>query len=185
MKKPFLMALAFVTIAFSTLSFTLNDGDQSNPGEISWHAWNNRYDAQGSFGSWKFTDVSIPDGNLEKGEFTIEIDMNSISEKSERLVGHLKNADFFDVDNHPTATIAVKNIVKAKGGSYSGTATVSVLHTTADTELTFKVLQEEPFMVEGTTVIKRDQFGIGNPLDKFSHIVNDVEIAFKATIPMN
>lgn len=46
-------------------------------------------------------------GTVKSGTFTI--DMNSIkdADNSERLEGHLKNSDFFDVANHPNATFNV------------------------------------------------------------------------------
>ncbi len=47
--------------------------------------------------------LTVNDGTIESGTFLI--DMNSIkeSEGSKRLEGHLKSADFFDVEKHPSA----------------------------------------------------------------------------------
>ena len=41
-------------------------------------------------------------------EFTI--DMNSTWSDNDRLTGHLKNADFFDVPSHPTTTFTITGI---------------------------------------------------------------------------
>jgi polyisoprenoid-binding protein YceI len=46
---------------------------------------------------------------------TLTIRMDSITSDSERLTGHLKSADFFDVATHPTATFASTGIVAAPG----------------------------------------------------------------------
>ena len=56
---------------------------------------------------------SVKDGMIESGEF--EIDMNSITvldipaedEGNAKLVGHLKDADFFDVATYPNASFSV------------------------------------------------------------------------------
>jgi polyisoprenoid-binding protein YceI len=52
--------------------------------------------------------VSAADGKVTAGE--VKIDMNSIWSDNDRLTGHLKNADFFDVPNHPTTTFTVTSI---------------------------------------------------------------------------
>ena len=60
-------------------------------------------------------------GRITGGEFIL--DMNTIkcvdiedAGKNANLVGHLKNADFFDVANHPTAKLVVKKIGAIKDG---------------------------------------------------------------------
>lgn len=70
-------------------------------------------------------DVKIQSGTVEidknnelaGGEITI--DMTSLKNKdvenpkfSEKLDGHLKSSDFFDVENHPTAIFTIKHIKK-------------------------------------------------------------------------
>ncbi|RMG57023.1 MAG: YceI family protein [Bacteroidetes bacterium] len=64
------------------------------------------------------------DGQLAGG--TIAIDMNSIvnldlddPKKNADLVGHLQSPDFFDVANHPTATLEITSVTPVKGSTYS------------------------------------------------------------------
>lgn len=51
----------------------------------------------------------VADGKLV-GSPEFKIDMNSTWSDNDRLTGHLKNADFFDVPNHPTTTFTVTAI---------------------------------------------------------------------------
>lgn len=69
-------------------------------------------------------------GNVVGGSFVI--DMKSITNddlpeegdyNKEKLIGHLHSADFFDVENHPTATFTITKIEAATEGE--GTHTVS------------------------------------------------------------
>ncbi len=55
----------------------------------------------------------------------VEIDMKSIWSDNERLTGHLKNEDFFEVETYPTSTFVCKT-VKKEGDQYtiSGTLTM-------------------------------------------------------------
>lgn len=57
------------------------------------------------------------EGEIQSGSF--EIDMNSIkeSEGSARLEGHLKSADFFDVEKFPTASFEVTGLETKDGNS--------------------------------------------------------------------
>ncbi len=60
--------------------------------------------------------LAVKGGQITGGNFTIN--MNSITntdlpqEKQGDLVGHLKNADFFDVAKYPTAKFAITNVTK-------------------------------------------------------------------------
>ena len=72
--------------------------------------------------------VSLEDGNLVGGSFTI--DMNSIicedltdEEYNAKLVGHLKNDDFFNTEEFPTARFAITG-VRAEANEEKGTSHV-------------------------------------------------------------
>lgn len=49
------------------------------------------------------------------GPHTIEIDMNSVWSDAEKLTGHLKSPDFFDVEKFPTATFNLTSAEPAEG----------------------------------------------------------------------
>jgi len=50
--------------------------------------------------------VRSPDGTLEKATVSLEINVDSLYSDDERLTGHLKSPDFFDVAKFPKATFA-------------------------------------------------------------------------------
>ena len=62
--------------------------------------------------------VTVSGGQLTGGSFTV--DMSSIvptkdatfneENTPEKLVGHLNSADFFDIENNPSATLAIKSV---------------------------------------------------------------------------
>lgn len=64
------------------------------------------------------------DGDAVKSG-TFEVDMNSLTVKdlegeyNAKLVGHLKNDDFFAVDKFPKATLVIKEAKKEANGSYT------------------------------------------------------------------
>ena len=63
--------------------------------------------------------VSIADGTPEGSSIEVVIDTTSIWSDNERLTGHLKSADFFDVENHPTATFESIAIAATDNGTYT------------------------------------------------------------------
>ncbi|MAN58464.1 MAG: lipid-binding protein [Flavobacteriaceae bacterium] len=90
-------------------------------------------------GSHKGT-INLKDGhfemdgdNLVGGEFTV--DMTSIKvtdlsgEDKQKLEGHLRSDDFFGVDNHPTASLNIKNATR-EGNVYNVNAQLTIKDTT-------------------------------------------------------
>jgi len=76
----------------------------------------------GSFG--KFTGkIDLSDGKVEGSLVSVEIDTTSLTSDDEKLTGHLKSPDFFDVAKFATATF-VSTGIKA-GGDNGATHTVT------------------------------------------------------------
>ncbi|MFI5452856.1 YceI family protein [Pedobacter sp. UC225_61] len=61
---------------------------------------------------------------------TVEVDMNTIEDhnhgKSNGLINHLKNPDFFDVKNFPTATITITDVAPINEETIKITANLSI-----------------------------------------------------------
>jgi polyisoprenoid-binding protein YceI len=74
-------------------------------------------------------ELTVTDGNLTAGKFVI--DMNSLAntdlpaEKRGDLEGHLKNADFFEVEKHPTGTFEITSVQPLTGDASGATHTVA------------------------------------------------------------
>jgi polyisoprenoid-binding protein YceI len=67
-------------------------------------------------------EVKVAGGKIEGSSVSIEIDTTSVFTDTEKLTGHLKTADFFDVEKHPKASF-VSTEIKA-GGEDGATHTV-------------------------------------------------------------
>lgn len=70
--------------------------------------------------------VDVKDGNVVGGKFTIDINsMNctdlAAGEGKEKIEGHLKSPDFFDVEKHPTSTFEITSVA---GGNVTGNLTL-------------------------------------------------------------
>ena len=76
----------------------------------------------------KSGDLYVNDGNVSGGKFVLDVAGISVSgpksvnaESNTKLLGHLKSADFFDVEKHPEATFELTDI-KPFQGNVSDTA---------------------------------------------------------------
>jgi len=71
---------------------------------------------------------SANNNELSNGKVTINLGSLTVTsfpegdENNTDLAGHLKSADFFDTENHPTATFEITKVEKASG-DYSSTVT--------------------------------------------------------------
>lgn len=112
---------------------------------------------------------------------TAEIDVTSINTKNEQRDGHIKSADFFDADNHPTATFVSKSVVKS-GDDYvlTGDFTLKGVTKSVDLDLEFNGVnpgmgQGEVAGFEASIELNRKDFGISidMPLETGGTVVGD------------
>ncbi len=75
--------------------------------------------------------ISLEEGKLVGGSFTFDMDaivntdMEADSEYNAKLVGHLKSADFFDVEKYPTAKFKITEVKEVAGKlNVSGNLTI-------------------------------------------------------------
>lgn len=64
---------------------------------------------RGRFESFSGT-VNFDETNPTNTTVNVEVDLNSINTRDEKRDGHLRSADFFDVENHPTMTFVSKKV---------------------------------------------------------------------------
>ena len=55
-------------------------------------------------------EIVVVDNEVTRSRVTIDIDATTLWSDNEKLTGHLKSADFFDVEAHPTASFASTRI---------------------------------------------------------------------------
>jgi len=70
-------------------------------------------------------EFTVADGKLAGAGNKIVIDTTSLYSDNERLTGHLKNADFFNVEAHPTATF-VSTAVTQNGANSTVTGNLTL-----------------------------------------------------------
>ena len=88
--------------------------------------------------------VTVAENPLDS-QVEATVDLGSVTTGDEQRDGHLKSADFFDVDKHPTMTFTSTGI-KQDGGDYVLTGDLTVAGTTrsVDFELSFDGVAEGP-----------------------------------------
>ena len=132
MKKIFLSAILSVITLFAMATKPHVDHVRVNTenSTVKWKGSKISSSHEGTVNILKGT-LNIDHGALVGGQFSI--DMNSIKntdieseEYSAKLEGHLKNKDFFDVEQFPTATITIINAVKGKENNYTIVANLTI-----------------------------------------------------------
>lgn len=108
--------------------------------------------------------IDLAGSKPEEGKVFVEIDMNSLYSDDEKLTGHLKTADFFDVEKYPKASFTSTKIVAdaAKGANnYTVTGDFD-LHGTKKA-ITFPAtitMSDADVAVKSEFSINRKDFGI-------------------------
>lgn len=129
------------------------------------------------FGTLKFEsgDVTVKDGKLESGKFVANIsslenvDLASDAEQKSNLEGHLKSADFFEVEKFPTATYEITQVSEGKGD----------YNTVLDGNLTIKGITK-PFRTNANVVIKDNVVTISTEPTDFNR--EEFGVSFKSPV---
>ena len=71
--------------------------------------------------------IDLVDNAPEKSKVAVDIDTTSITTDTEKLTGHLKSPDFFDVEKNPKATFVTTDIKKGdKPNAYTVTGNLTI-----------------------------------------------------------
>jgi len=115
--------------------------------------------------------LTVADGKIT-GLPEVKIDMNSTWSDNDRLTGHLKNADFFDVPSHPTTTFAVTAITPgATNSTVAGNLTLRGVTKSISFPATIEVT-DSAVGVKATFAINRRDFNI-NYAGRANDLVRD------------
>ena len=71
-------------------------------------------------GQFKNFDGSIEYAGTQPSRISFDIDLNSVETDTEKLTGHLKSPDFFDVAKYPKATFVSTALTPAPAGAPNG-----------------------------------------------------------------
>jgi len=131
----------------------------------------------GSFGQFSGT-ISVPGGDPTRGAVNVEVTTASLSVDAEKLIRHLKDPDFLDVEKFPTARFSSTRI---QPGGDQGTHTVTgnlELHGVTRS-ITFPATIQvagDHVDVKAEFAINRQDFGIAYPGAPDDLIKDDVLI---------
>ena len=126
--------LAIVAIvAFTTLSFTIVDGEKkeikTDKSKVVWKGYKVTGSHEGTI-SIKSGFLTFNQDKLVGGE--VVINMNTLGstdlegEYKGKLDGHLKSDDFFGVENHPTATLVFTKVTASGKNAYTVTGDLTI-----------------------------------------------------------
>lgn len=107
--------------------------------------------------------VKISNNDFEEGSFII--DMESMTADNDKLLDHLKNEDFFEVETHPTATINITNIEETvttkTDNKYNVTGNLTIKGITNLIEFPAIIIKEENrYQVSAQFTIDRTKWDI-------------------------
>jgi polyisoprenoid-binding protein YceI len=157
--------------------------------EINFVADSRLLSAHGFFGKWD-ADVKLDPANWSASSVSISIDAASINTRNERRDGHLKSADFFDVEKHPVITFKSVSVKQAAANTLEITGDLTVRGTTKRITVpaTMVFYEEGAGRFKGSFVIDRMAYGVSydsklNPIQKDVQVQWD--IALNAPKPAN
>jgi len=137
----------------------------------------------GQFTEWEGT-IETGDA-LTEGSANVTIQAASIDTRDQKRDDHLRSADFFDVENHPTITFKSTKVVE-NGDQYVMHGDFTMLGITKTVEIPFEFhgTAKDPWGntkagFSGSTTINRKDFGMvwNNALDQGGFVLgDDVEI---------
>jgi polyisoprenoid-binding protein YceI len=135
-------------------------------------------------GSFKKVDGKLSLSSGKVNALNITIDTASVESDDEKLTGHLKSADFFDVEKFPQSTFVSTNVVEkaANGATHEVTGNLTLHGVTKS--VTFPVsVQADTTSAKGTAefTINRKDFNIVYPGKSDDLIKDDVLLKLKLT----
>ena len=120
--------------------------------------------------------IKVADGKVA-GTSEIKIDLTSVWTDTDRLTGHLKSADFFDVQKFPQATFTATSVEAADAGLYKVTGNLDLHGVTKSITFPAKIeVGAETVKVNAEFAINRRDFNINYPGKSNDLIRDDVVI---------
>lgn len=103
-------------------------------------------------------DFELDGSDLTNASVDVEIVTDSIKTKIQGLTDHLKESDFFGVEEYPTATFVSNNIEKKGLGEYKVTGDLTIRDTTKEVVLDGTISNEFAYFEYD---LDRTEFGVG------------------------
>lgn len=157
------------------------DADHSNIGFSVKHLGISR--VKGKFTTFSGV-IMVDEKNLANCSVEVEIRADSVDTDNHKRDGHLKNADFFDVEKFPTLTFKSKSVKKV-GQAYAATGAFTMHGVTKEIRIPFTFEKAvDPYKkarigIDASLTVNRQDYGIkwSSLMDNGGLVVaNDVRI---------
>lgn len=117
----------------------------------------------GGFGTFRGT-MRTTGNQLESTSVDVDIDMASVFSDADKLTGHLKSPDFFDVEKFPKATFKSTKVEAGAEGKSTVTGNLTLRGVTKEISFPAKItLSEKTASAQAEFGINRKDFGIVYP----------------------
>lgn len=132
---------------------------------------------EGGFKSFEGT-MEVAEDDFSTTAVRVEIDMNSLWSDNDNLTGHLKSADFFGVEEHPTASFETTSVASNEDGTYTVTGNLDLHGVTKSISFPATLAKTEAgtYTAQAEFSIKRFDFDIVYPGKAEDLIRDDVLI---------
>ena len=128
-------------------------------------------------------EITLVDGDPTASAVNVSIDTTSLWSDDERLTGHLKSADFFEVETYPTATF-VSTAIEAAESGYTVTGNLNLHGVEKSISFPAEItVADGSVSVQASFAVKRFDFGIVYP-GKTDDLIRD-EVAITLDLKSN
>lgn len=128
-------------------------------------------------------EIDVAGDTAEGSDVEVVIDTTSLWSDNDNLTGHLKSADFFDVEQFPKATFSSSSVTDNGDGTYKVTGDLTLHGETKEISFPAEIdVEDDEVNATAEFAIKRFDFGIKYPGKQDDLIRDDVliKLDFKA-----
>lgn len=178
-----LTLLLFALLSTTSMAAVPSWQIEPNESNLTFTATQNDAPVTGSFKA--FTgEINFDPNALNASNIKIIIDMNSITDPYNELSDTLKTSDWFNAKLFPQAVFQSNQITKTGNNTYQAVGTLTIRDKTLPVTLTFtqETYTQTTARMQGTAMIKRTAFGVGQGSWADTKAVkDDVQITFTVT----
>lgn len=115
------------------------------------------------FRDFEVTSVSFDPDDLEGGDAELEIDLSSLDSDEDDRDEHLRSPDYLNVEEHPTAVVAIGDVEHLEDDRYEASADVTVHGVEVTWPLELEVVERDgdTLRVRGEHSFDRMEFEVG------------------------
>jgi polyisoprenoid-binding protein YceI len=130
--------------------------------------------------------LDISDGKITGGSFTVDMNTMIATDENynpeegstpEKLIGHLKSPDFFDVENYPTASFTITG---SEGNTVTGMLTIRGETNEEKVENVLMTKEGDMVKITGDMTVDRKKYGVSWDSPVQDRVLsNDMELNIK------